>query len=132
MADNKSREVVVNVNGERTEYAADNLEDALAIENAPKIIRGEVGGKTIEVSHESTESWYNPDSPFHWTVQKDAHEMRKKVSDITVKVNVDVSEALTGLKALQREAREATKALRELEEASAVKSIADDIRRCYE
>lgn len=34
---------------------------------------------------------------------------------LTVKVDVDVSEALTGLKALQREAKEATRALRELE-----------------
>src|SRR5690606_17891920 len=32
-----------------------------------------------------------------------------------VKIDVDVSEALTGLKAVTREAREATKALRELE-----------------
>ncbi len=36
-------------------------------------------------------------------------------SALTVKLNVDVSEALTGLKAIQREAREATKVLRELE-----------------
>lgn len=42
----------------------------------------------------------------------------RNIGDISVKVNVDVSEALTGLKAVQREAREATKALRELEEAS--------------
>ena len=69
-----------------------------------------------------------------------------------VKIDVDVSEALTGLKAVTREAREATKALRELEEAAksygevtedssmdiAVtlaridKSITDDIRRSYE
>lgn len=34
---------------------------------------------------------------------------------VGVKVSLDVSEALTGLKAVQREAREATKALRELE-----------------
>ena len=34
-----------------------------------------------------------------------------------VKIDVDVSEALTGLKAVTREAREATKALRELEAA---------------
>lgn len=42
---------------------------------------------------------------------------KPKFKGLTVKVDVDVSEALTGLKALQREAREATKALRELEEA---------------
>lgn len=34
---------------------------------------------------------------------------------LSVKVNVDVSEALTGLKALQREAKKATQALREVE-----------------
>ena len=34
---------------------------------------------------------------------------------LSVKVDVDVSEAITGLKALQREAKEATKALKELE-----------------
>jgi len=39
----------------------------------------------------------------------------REVGKLNVKVEVDVSEALTGLKALQREAREATKALRELE-----------------
>lgn len=65
---------------------------------------------------------------------------------LTVKVNIDVSEALTGLKAVQREAREAAKALRELEEAqmkatkgviieldgeAVAKSITDDITRSY-
>lgn len=39
----------------------------------------------------------------------------KPVGDISLKIDVDVSEALTGLKAVQREAKEATKALRELE-----------------
>lgn len=38
-----------------------------------------------------------------------------KSRELIVKVNVDVSEALTGLKALQREAKEAVRALRELE-----------------
>lgn len=32
-----------------------------------------------------------------------------------VKIDIDISDALTGLKALQREARKATQALRELE-----------------
>jgi type IV pilus biogenesis protein CpaD/CtpE len=40
-----------------------------------------------------------------------------KSRELTIKVDVDVSEALTGLKALQREAKKATQALRELEEA---------------
>lgn len=40
---------------------------------------------------------------------------KEKAKPLTMKLDVDVSEALTGLKALQREAREATKALRELE-----------------
>lgn len=80
----------------------------------------------------------------------------KSRGELSIKVNVDVSEALVGLKAIQREAREATKALRELENAQeaydwrkvacdnitrAIKdaeeeaqrnTVADDIRRCYE
>lgn len=39
----------------------------------------------------------------------------EKLSGLSVKVDVDVSEALTGLKALQREAKKATQELRELE-----------------
>ena len=42
---------------------------------------------------------------------------RESIANLAVKVDVDVSEAITGLKALQREAKEAAKALRELEEA---------------
>ncbi|UHH07134.1 hypothetical protein LUM37_02725 [Bacillus subtilis] len=45
--------------------------------------------------------------------------LRKETVDtggINVKVNVEVSEAITGLKALQREAKAATKALAELRE----------------
>lgn len=34
---------------------------------------------------------------------------------INVKINVDVAEALTGLKAVQREAKKATQVLKELE-----------------
>ncbi len=43
--------------------------------------------------------------------------MAEKSRELTVKVDVDVSEALTGLKALQREAKKATQALKELDEA---------------
>jgi hypothetical protein len=46
---------------------------------------------------------------------------------IKVRADVDVSEALTGLKALQREAKEATKALRELEAAS--NGIPDHVKK---
>lgn len=42
-------------------------------------------------------------------------ESSGKIGEALVKVSIDVSEALTGLKALQREARKATQALRELE-----------------
>src|SRR5690625_660495 len=44
-----------------------------------------------------------------------AVDVGDKSSDILVKLDVDVSEALTGLKAIQREAKEATKVLRVLE-----------------
>jgi hypothetical protein len=40
----------------------------------------------------------------------------KASGGLSVKIDVDISEALTGLKALQREAKEATKLLRELED----------------
>lgn len=44
----------------------------------------------------------------------------KRVSnEISVKVNVEVSEAITGLKALQREAKAAIKALAELRDEQA-------------
>jgi hypothetical protein len=84
MADNQSRVIIEKGNGETTTYAAGNLEDALAIENAPKI--------------------------------KPTNHSRE-LPHLSIKVDVDVSEALTGLKAIQREAKEATKALRELENA---------------
>lgn len=48
----------------------------------------------------------------------------RELSDLTVNVGVDVSEALTGLKALTREAKRATAALRELE--SAMKAVDAD------
>lgn len=40
---------------------------------------------------------------------------REDIGSLKVKIDVDVSEALTGLKAVQREARKATQALREME-----------------
>lgn len=52
----------------------------------------------------------------------------KKSGDVTVKIDVDVSEALTGLKAIQREAREAAKALRELEAESGKVSKVNELR----
>ncbi len=42
-------------------------------------------------------------------------QSRAAIGDLLVKVDIDISDALTGLKALQREARKATQALRELE-----------------
>jgi phage-related minor tail protein len=39
------------------------------------------------------------------------------ISELSVKVNVDVSEAISGLKAVQREAKKATQALAELKAA---------------
>lgn len=41
---------------------------------------------------------------------------KRESNDVTVKVNVDCSQALTGLKAVTREAKKATAALKELEE----------------
>lgn len=39
------------------------------------------------------------------------------IGELSVKVNVDVSEAISGLKAVQREAKKATQALAELKAA---------------
>lgn len=47
----------------------------------------------------------------------------RKTSALSVKVNIDVSEALTGLKAVQREAKKVAQAMRELE--SGVNDISD-------
>ena len=47
--------------------------------------------------------------------KRESIDQERAVEELTVKVGVDVSEAITGLKAIQREAKEATKALRELE-----------------
>jgi DNA polymerase III sliding clamp (beta) subunit (PCNA family) len=49
-------------------------------------------------------------------------------TNLTVKINVDIADALTGLKAIQREAKEATKALRELENAQEFKQTYDSYR----
>lgn len=87
------------------------------------------------------------------TIQEQYAEIlkRKKAGELTVKIDVDVSEALVGLKAIQREARDAVKALRELEAAKngeanpiiksqtyvdvneiKIDTVSDDIRRSYE
>ena len=42
--------------------------------------------------------------------------MADNQSRVSININVEVSEALTGLKAIQREAKKATQALRELEQ----------------
>ena len=44
---------------------------------------------------------------------------REKPGKLTIKVDVDVEDAIRALKAVQREARKATQALRELEKAAA-------------
>ncbi|NRG30715.1 hypothetical protein [Niallia circulans] len=54
-------------------------------------------------------------------------EHEKSAGNLTVKVDVDISEALTGLKALQREAKKATQVLRELEEAHKIGLTEEEI-----
>ncbi|MFW0909627.1 hypothetical protein [Bacillus altitudinis] len=46
-----------------------------------------------------------------------AENKRESVGNLNVRVDVDVSEAIKGLKAVQRAAKDATKALAELEAA---------------
>lgn len=47
---------------------------------------------------------------------RDELKTKKKISDVAMVVDVDISDALKGLKAVQREARKATAALKKLEE----------------
>ena len=47
--------------------------------------------------------------------------------ELTVSLNVDVSEALTGLKAVHREAKKATQALRELEAAQSTNGLRESL-----
>ncbi|MED1676304.1 hypothetical protein P4V04_06555 [Bacillus subtilis] len=49
----------------------------------------------------------------------DAHPYQPSRSNSTVKIDIDVSEALTGLKTIQREAKASTRALAELREERA-------------
>jgi hypothetical protein len=51
--------------------------------------------------------------------------IKAESANLTVKINVDIADALTGLKAIQREAKEATKALRVLEDAQNSKQTYD-------
>ena len=46
------------------------------------------------------------------------NERQRVANVLSVKVDIDVSEALTGLKALQREARKTARLLREVEQAA--------------
>lgn len=46
---------------------------------------------------------------------KGSIKMAETNANLSIKVNVDVAEAITGLKALQREAKETVRVLRELE-----------------
>lgn len=48
-----------------------------------------------------------------------AEKRESNIGNVSVKVSVDVSDAITGLKAVQREAKEATHALKELESTKA-------------
>lgn len=53
----------------------------------------------------------------------------QKKDALSIKVNIDVSEALKGLKAVQREAKKTARALREVEELSdkrLIDSLTDD------
>lgn len=52
-----------------------------------------------------------------YRAQLHAGERVASVRDLTVKLNVDVSDALTGLKALRREADAAVRSLKALDEA---------------
>lgn len=92
MVDNKSREVV-DLNGRRFTVKGEGFDGALFVTD------GEMEGVLKAGQYSEVES-----------------DTRRSIGQLTV--DLDCSEALTGLKALQREARKATQALRELEECA--------------
>lgn len=56
---------------------------------------------------------------------------KRELNEISVKLNADVSEMIRGLKAVQREAKKATQALRELEGAEEIERLAAFLLREY-
>lgn len=88
-----------------------------------------VGGTTIQEQYAEI---FIDDKPVGKLSEKgDVDVSYSNVGDLTLTIDIDVSEAITKLKAIQREARDAAKALRELEEAQRT-TVVDDIRRSYE
>lgn len=57
---------------------------------------------------------------------------REFIGELKMKVNVDVSDALTALKAIQREAKKATQALNELEAQSQNSQIPNHVKKYWE
>ena len=64
------------------------------------------------------------------TILELSKEYKDDDNPLSLKVNVDASDALTGLKAIQREAKKATAALKELEEQQKKKGEKDSVRPC--
>lgn len=115
MADKKSREVVAverNDDGEEWGLYAETADGKrYAISEAEcRRLEDEIK-KRPNPELDFTQVLYEAYSDGSPIIDKDETSGRS----IEIEVNIDVSEALTGLKAVQREAKEATKALRELE-----------------
>lgn len=113
MADNKQSRVVFEelgkaLDGYRGEW------DGIEIANENGLITFFIGGKEYRYGPVKEDVPYGVDDGSGPDVR---HLGDKPIGDISVKIDVDVTGALTGLKAVQREAKEATKALRELEGA---------------
>ena len=119
MADKKSREVVAvekNYGGEDWGLYAETRDDSRYAISEAEYSRLEVEIKErpkpeLDFSQVLYEA-YSDGTPAQ---DVDNAKEGSDSNTLPIKVDVDVSEAITGLKAVQREAKEATKALRELE-----------------
>ena len=113
MADNKQSRVVFEELGKALDGYRGEWE-GIEIANKNGLITFFVGGKEYRYEPIKESVPYGVDDGSGPDVR---HLGDKPIGDNNVKINVDVSEAITGLKAVQREAKEATKALRGLEGA---------------
>jgi hypothetical protein len=68
------------------------------------------------------------DNQSRGSIESNDEGIKSEGANLTIKINVDIANALTGLKAIQREAKETTKALRELENAQKLKQTYDSYR----
>lgn len=148
MADNKSREVVVDYYGNYYEIISESdegftlgLRGEDGIESYDTLTRKEVEelraltrqkrfvelDRAVQDAEDAKRAFLDDHPELRYEVVADklqffgakTEQSAKRIGKaLALKIDVDVSDAITGLKAVQREAKEATKALREVEAQS--------------